>query len=346
MNLLIVVNRPGIQVRRAEALAQVMADRVNTTILVASSLSEVFENLQTADVLYVIDPGRKGLPSAMAGCVKRIPTVVEFGDPQAALYRAQGRNFMSIFAGYLADSVSVRTPRHAVLRGKGLAEALRIRIPWTFIPDGVDMEMFRPQDSAQMRGKLGINDSSVVVGLVGSLNLSRKPPHCYGWELIEALAHLRNTQVIGLVVGGGPGREWLRRRALALGVADQVLLPGLVHHTDVAEYICAMDICVSTQTNDAIGRSRTTSKLPEYLACNRHILATDVGTAGAVLPREMLIPFEGSWDPSYPSRLADRVIDWLQSGRSPRVHTRRIAATEFDYQVLGDRLCDVLEAVG
>jgi glycosyltransferase involved in cell wall biosynthesis len=101
-----------------------------------------------------------------------------------------------------------------------------------------------------------------------------------------------------------------------------------------------MDVCVSTQSNDAVGRSRTTAKLPEYLACDRFVLATDVGGASDVLPGEMLMPYEGVKDRDYPRRLAVRLGELATRQRELRigVGTRALAERNYSYEVLGPRL--------
>ena len=68
----------------------------------------------------------------------------------------------------------------------------------------------------------------------------------------------------------------------------------------------AIDVCLSTQTNDVIGNVRTTGKLPLYLAAGRFVLASRVGEAARVLPpRCWSIPRR--LDPDYPAKLAERV---------------------------------------
>jgi hypothetical protein len=108
-----------------------------------------------------------------------------------------------------------------------------------------------------------------------------------------------------------------------------------------------MDVCISTQSNDAVGRSRTTAKLPEYLACDRYILATAVGAAAEVLPPEMLLPYLGSHDPSHPERVAGRLAELLSRQEDLRrgAGTRPIALQRYSYPVLAGRLGEFLRRV-
>ena len=157
-------------------------------------------------------------------------------------------------------------------------------------------------------------------------------------EIVNALPSL-SEKVEALIVGDGDGLEHLRSRATTLGVSERVHLVGRVDHSTVPEYIQAMDICVSTQTDDAVGRGRTTAKLPEYLACDRFVLSTRVGEAARLLPDEMLISYEGSFDPAYPRRLAGRIARALPRASQIRKSggTVNIAVAQFDYAMLANR---------
>ena len=79
--------------------------------------------------------------------------------------------------------------------------------------------------------------------------------------------------------------------------------------------LTAVDVALSTQTNDTVGRVRTTGKLVQYMAAGRFILASRVGTAAALLPEVMLVDYHGAWDEGYFARVAERV-DGLPDRRS------------------------------
>jgi glycosyltransferase involved in cell wall biosynthesis len=107
-----------------------------------------------------------------------------------------------------------------------------------------------------------------------------------------------------------------------------------------------MDICLSTQTNDPVGRARTTAKLPLFLACGRFVLASRVGEAARVLPEEMLVEYREGYDSSYPERLAQRIARLVSEPHLLRLgdQGRQIATAEFDYGVLVPRVAALLRA--
>lgn len=344
MRVVVVVNASGLQERRAAGLARHSRHHVIRT-LVAPSAARVAKVARAAEVAYVIDPGRSGAVGAVAARLARTPCVIELGDPQGLLYRGQGRSAASVAVGQAIDHAVARRADAVVVRGRGLVADLAIRRPWAFLPDGVDLELFDDANVGDVRAGLGIADGTLVVGLVGSLTWSGTHSWCYGMELVEALALLSDLPVVGLIVGDGTGLEQLRWRAAKHGVASRVITTGRVPHSEVPPLLKAMDICVSTQTNDPIGRGRTTAKLPEYLACDRFVLASRVGEAAAVLPEEMLLPYKDAFDVTYPRLLADRVRALFPRQQQLRVSggTRALAQAHFGYEQLADQWDDILE---
>jgi glycosyltransferase involved in cell wall biosynthesis len=201
-----------------------------------------------------------------------------------------------------------------------------------------------PVSAEKLRGELGL-DGGFVVGLVGSLILSPRLGVSYGWDLIEALARTKG-RVLALVVGEGSGRAALEARARALGVEERCRFVGRVEPFRVAAYVCAMDAALSTQTNDLVGRVRTTGKLPLYLTCERPVIASHVGEAARLLgPHGWTIPFSGRLDRSYPDRLAERIETWRaepEAVPARRALAARIAAAEFDPVTMRSRLRELL----
>lgn len=337
----------GNMVRRAGTLARHLAPSFEARVLAAPGWRSLPAGLRESDLAYVIDPGRVGFPAALAARVSGRPVVVEMGDPQSGLYRAQGRGLPSLLAGAAIDRAVAAGATGVVVRGRGLAEILPLRVPWVEIPDGVDTDLFQPVTSGGVRAELGIPPGALVAGCVGSVEWSETTRTCYGWDLVEALGLLDDLPVWALVVGDGSGAERLRRRAEKLGVAERLVMPGRVPHERVPAHLCAMDVCVSTQSNDDVGRSRTTAKLPEYLACDRFVLATAVGAAAEVLPGEMQLPYRGSRDDLHPARLARRLADLLPRTAELRrgAGTRPLALQHYSYVPLARRLTAFLREV-
>ncbi len=209
-----------------------------------------------------------------------------------------------------------------------------------YLEHGVDLDKFRPVEDNEFRKRLKI-DGYIVLGLVGSLNWSKRYDFGYGWDIVEAIGYLRDEKVKGLIVGDGNGLAKLKQKAKEFGIIDKIIFTGSIAHEEVPAYINCMDICVSTQSNDPAGFVRPVTKLPEYMACGKYIISSDVGYAKLYVDKVgRLLPYYGVKDANYPKRLAKeikRIIDnpaILTKGKAGR----RIAEDNFDWGKLSKKL--------
>jgi glycosyltransferase involved in cell wall biosynthesis len=165
--------------------------------------------------------------------------------------------------------------------------------------------------------------------------------------MLDVLDRLRDESVQAVMIGGGDGIDRMKERARHLGLTDRIHFLGYVPYDELPAYLSAFDVGLSKQTNDVVGQVRTTGKLPLYMACGRYVLATRVGEAAHVLPDDMLIPFEGTDDPSYTDRLTQRVRCLLRNRTSLKLglSNRERARELFDYDSLSVRLARVLDSV-
>lgn len=298
--------------------------------------------MQRPDLVYVFDLAAAGL---LAGVIYRqahpARLVVDTGDAITALAHSLGRGRVGLWLTEQLESLACRKADAVVVRGTNHRSLMREqgveRV--TVIPDGVDTAQFRPLDASALRQRLGL-DGSLVVGTLGSSVWNEQLQTCYGWELPDLLSQLRGRPVKALLIGGGDGVERVRQKAQELGVEDRMFCIGQVPYDALPEYLCAMDVALSKQTDDDVGQVRTTGKLPLYLACGRHVLATRVGEAAHVLPEVHLIDFVGADDPNYLPRLSCRVAD-LAERFEPLVPSGvavGLAKQHFEYDLLASRV--------
>jgi glycosyltransferase involved in cell wall biosynthesis len=176
------------------------------------------------------------------------------------------------------------------------------------VPDGYDPEAAQEAlEGGTERPRWTFGEDETVVGVVGSARWNARLNWCYGRDVVEAVAAARRRDVRGLVLVRGDGLPHLRALARERGVDDRVVFddPGLPAET--WHRLAAMDVALSTQTNDLVGQSRTTGKLVQYMAAGRYVLASRVGAAASLLPPPMLVDYHGAWDEGYFGRLAERV---------------------------------------
>ncbi|HSV13323.1 MAG TPA: glycosyltransferase [Tepidisphaeraceae bacterium] len=300
-------------------------------------------------VTYVLDMSFSGV---LAACAHRLLSrrnrlIIDTGDAIYELAKSMGRGRVGLMLTWALEHLGFAVADHIVVRGsyhRELLEAQGVRA--TFIPDGVDVQQFARGDRARIRRELGIGDDITLVGIVGSCVWNDRLQMCYGWELIELLHLLKDQPVHGILVGDGSGIAHLQQMCRERGVDGRLHLVGRVPYEQLPDWLAAMDICLSTQTNDVPGRVRTTGKLPLYLAAGRYVLATRVGEAARVLPEEMLVEYEGVRDSSYPIRLERRIRTLLATPASDcRERCRAIAQETFDYQRLSERAAAMLGTV-
>ena len=341
---------------RARALATKLSDCYEIQIAYRSTRKAVsvlnilrFLARFRPEAVYVFDISYTGvLASALYKLLFRERLILETGDAIVALVRSSGsRGAIGIRLTEVLEKFAFRIADRIVVRGTFHKELLaRQGIDSEVIQDGVDTESFQADGVDELREKYSLANVTTI-GLVGSSIWSEKLQMCYGWELVETLRLLKDLPVKGIIIGSGTGISHLRERSRAYGIEDKLLFLGHVPYQQLPTYLRLIDICFSTQTNDVVGQVRTTGKLPLYLAAGRYILASRVGEAARVLPKEMLVDYEGVTDPEYPRKLHQRIemiLDRPEELERARSNIR-IAKEIFDYAILAQRMKKVIEEV-
>jgi glycosyltransferase involved in cell wall biosynthesis len=217
--------------------------------------------------------------------------------------------------------------------GRFLAKNLRVddnRV--AVIPNGVDTARFAPlPDVSGIRRELGIGPTDPVVGIVAALRPEKNH------ELFLEMAHRVVPQLPDakfLVVGDGPCRDAIQKRAQDLRIAEQTLLLG--SRLDVPRLLAAMDVFALTSHIEANPVS-----ILEAMSVGRPVVATNVGSiheAVAEGQTGFLVP------PGDAEGFAERVVELLceplqreSMGRSARdsvVRRWSLEAMVFGYERL------------
>lgn len=108
--------------------------------------------------------------------------------------------------------------------------------------NGIDFALLtQHSDRLTVRGDLGLNPGDFVIGSSGKFK---------SWKRFERVVDLL-VQIPGahvLLIGDGPTREALEQRAATAGVADRLIITGLVGQ--VADLLSALDVFVLPSTAD------------------------------------------------------------------------------------------------
>lgn len=356
-NVAFLVNGDGrsAMAERANAFASRLKDRHNIRVAYRSSrkiasMLRFFAFLVKAQpaVIYVFDMSYSGV---LAGLLYKLTfgarVIIDTGDAIYELARSMGRGKVGRTLTRLLETISLRAADRIVVRGtfhQRILEEQGVRAE--LIHDGVETSQFRPMDVAALRRECGL-EGFVTLGVVGSVVWNDALGMCYGSEIAEVIALLKGAPVKGVIIGDGPGLSRLEDYCRALGIEDRILFMGRIAYDELPRYLSLIDVCISTQTDDVVGQVRTTSKLPQYMAAGRYVLATRVGEAALCLPDEMLVEYEGKSDPSYARRLSERIEGLIadRGALAGGLENVEVARTKFDYSVLADRLDVLLKGI-
>jgi glycosyltransferase involved in cell wall biosynthesis len=240
--------------------------------------------------------------AALAAARRRsVPTVLEVN----AVYSASPyRDFEPLLLQPLAERlerraftlatalVAVSTPMAKQITRLAGREAL-------VLPNAADTTRFDPDRADAGRVRAKYNLGGAVVGWSGILR---------DWHGVDLLldACRRLPTVTLLLVGDGPARSAIERRAAAYDLSKRVVLTGRVAHAEMPEYIAAMDVAVVADDRTLVA---SPMKLAEYMAMERAVVAPDVENLRELIEHERTGLL---FDRGQPAALADAVQRLLQ----------------------------------
>ncbi|MGW6058817.1 glycosyltransferase [Streptomyces sp. NPDC055189] len=222
----------------------------------------------------------------------RVPTVFQ---PHAWSFEAVG----GVTAGLALrwERFGARWATHVVCVSEAerrTGQRAGIDAPWSVIPNGVDVERFRPMPAQAARAALGLSGQAPLVVCVGRLCRQKGQD-----VLLRAWAAVTERMPLArlVLVGDGPDAAGLRDRAPA-----SVLFAGDVG--DATPWYRAADLVVLPSRWEGM------ALVPlEAMACARPVVVTDVDGARESLPPELvphgLVPAED------PRALARAVVGLL-----------------------------------
>jgi glycosyltransferase involved in cell wall biosynthesis len=244
--------------------------------------------------------------------------ILDTGDATSALTRVSGHlGALGRLGAPLFERLAYAMASTVVVRSEDLGRHVRSIAdrPIVVVPDGFDPTLVDTAGGEDHRRRWGIAEQQIVVGVLGSAHWNAARRWCYGRDVVEVVAAARRGDVVGVVLVRGDGLPRLHALAAARGVTDRVIFAEPADGAPAWQQLAAVDVALSTQTNDVVGRVRTTGKLVQYMAAGRFVLASRVGAAAGLLPDAMLVDYHGAWDEGYFARLANRV-DTLGDRRS------------------------------
>jgi len=207
------------------------------------------------------------------------------------------------------------------------------------VQNGADPEEFGAGDRLRIRRALGLGPDEFVVGFIGQFT---------AWHGTLTLAEaaglvpeeLRSRLRIVMV---GNGKLWHQTRAACDRCGDLVLFPGHASRQDVKDYLAAIDVGISINTNRTIAQyGFSPLKFWEYLAAGLPVIVQDNCN---------LTPIVEKWDMGLvvrdigPRTVADAICRaYRERDRMAEVgkRNRQLVRDRFSWTHIAERVVDVL----
>ena len=234
--------------------------------------------IKVRKILKQIKPDIVYLHSSKAGAIGRI--ALAFNFKTKILYNAHGWYFNAqisdkkkkLFA-LIERILAIKTDKIINISKSEYDSALKYKIApekkMCIIENGIDFTKFQNNDKyrEETRKKYDITENEIVIGVVGRLTEQKDPiTMIKAFELVNK--ENKNTRL--MYVGSGELEEEVKQFAKEHDILDKVIITGWVDN--VEKYIPAFDIAVLPSKWEGFGLV-----LIEYMACNKPIVATNVG---------------------------------------------------------------------
>ena len=264
------------------------ASRVVTFLsFMASSLIAGMQERRVNLVAPCTPPFFLGITGYLLSIWHRAPLVYEVRDlwSEVAFQLGIVKNPMIIAAVRKLERFLYARSRYVVVNSPGFIEPLKaIGVPAEkikLIPNGVDLDEFRPMPEARDRVRAEFDfGARYVVMYTGSLGLANSLE-----TIIEAAALLReDPQVLFVFVGDGQRRAHLEATVREKGL-DNVMFTGSVPKQRIAELLAAADVGIATLLDIPLFRTVYPNKVFDYMACGRPTVIAIDGVIRDVIDR-------------------------------------------------------------
>jgi teichuronic acid biosynthesis glycosyltransferase TuaC len=182
------------------------------------------------------------------------------------------------------------------------------------IPNGVNAQVFFPQDKMACRKALGLSKDIKYILFVGNLVTVKGIKY-----LVDAMKALPNDVHLN-IIGDGELKTSLEQLSSRLGVAQRVFFKGRVAHKEIATWINASNVLCLPSLNEGCP-----NVVLESLACQVPVVGTNVGGIPELIDTKqkgMIVPAQS------PAQLADAIQKILEHPSEFQIDSSSIASWE------------------
>ncbi len=139
------------------------------------------------------------------------------------------------------------------------------------LPMGVNINNFSQKNRHNLRKKYQLNKKQVFL-YIGTLDISRNLE-----IIIKAFSKVKkyNNNICLLIVGSGNSETKLKKLTSNLNLNDYITFTGTVSYFDIPDHIFTADICLSPIPPRPVFRNSSPTKLFEYMALEKPIVANN-----------------------------------------------------------------------
>jgi glycosyltransferase involved in cell wall biosynthesis len=221
---------------------------------------------------------------------RSVPFVVEYNGSEIWVSRHWGRplkheklseriEWLNLKAADLVVVVSQPLKDELVMRGIDVDQIL-------VNPNGVDPDRYSPEiDGSHIRAQYHLHGKTVIgfIGTFGKWHGAELLAESFGLLLRNFPIYRDQTKL--LMIGDGITMPLVKEKLERLGVKDSCVLTGLIPQEEGPEYLAACDVLVASHQPNPDGTPffGSPTKLFEYMAMGRGIVASDLDQIGEVL---------------------------------------------------------------
>jgi glycosyltransferase involved in cell wall biosynthesis len=249
------------------------------------------------------------------------------------------------------ERIMLRSVRQVFVSNEGLGELMAPQLGADMVKvvfDYVSLELFAPErvDMARVgaiRNQF-LQPGDRLVTYVGMFKDYQGVDY-----LLRAFAILarRHPNVKLALVGDGPCKAQYEALIREHDLASRIILPGLIPHSEVPNWLAVSDILVSPRIDNPITRAGFVSQMPEYMAMAKPIVATWVSGCRYLLRDEAGILVDPN-DVAALQRGLEQALELSPADRGRLVANSRRNVEQFTWHrgiaAVYDTYCQLLSA--